>query len=110
MRIHRLERVQLVPRPVDEVFAFYADPHNLERITPPLLRFRVLTPAPIPMKRGARIDYRPRLHGLPFGWRTEIAAREPPGARPACRWARGWPAPQGNTMTNLAPSHRALPP
>ncbi len=78
MRVSEIHAEQWLPRPLEELFPFYADAHNLERITPPLLRFRVLTPAPIPMEQGTRIDYRLRLHGIPFGWRTEIAAWEPP--------------------------------
>ena len=41
MSEHRLERTQFVPRPIDEVFAFYADAQNLARITPPWLNFSV---------------------------------------------------------------------
>jgi ligand-binding SRPBCC domain-containing protein len=39
MSVHVLEREQFVPRPVDQVFAFFAQARNLERITPPWLRF-----------------------------------------------------------------------
>ncbi|GAO04363.1 SRPBCC family protein [Anaeromyxobacter sp. PSR-1] len=77
MRIHRLERSQELQRPLDEVFAFYADAANLEAITPPFLRFRVLTPAPIAMRPGARIDYALSLFGIPMRWRTRIAVWEP---------------------------------
>jgi len=86
--IHRLERTQLVPRPRAEVFAFFADPWNLERITPPFLRFRILTPPPLEVKAGALIDYRLSLFGLPFGWRTVIEAWEP-GVRFVDRQLRG---------------------
>jgi ligand-binding SRPBCC domain-containing protein len=72
MTQHVLERAQLVPRPRAEVFAFFADAHNLEAITPSFLRFRILTPAPIPMTPGTLIDYRLSLAGIPFGWRTRI--------------------------------------
>jgi ligand-binding SRPBCC domain-containing protein len=73
-----LETAQWLPRRLDEVFAFFADAVNLETLTPPWLRFRILTPRPIEMRAGARIAYRLRLHGVPLGWVTEITAWEPP--------------------------------
>lgn len=65
-----------VPAALPDVFAFFADARNLETITPPFLRFRVLTPD-VSMRVGARIDYRLRLRGLPFRWQSEITAWEP---------------------------------
>jgi ligand-binding SRPBCC domain-containing protein len=73
-----LERSTWIPRPVAEVFPFFADIANLERITPPELRFRFVTPPPIEMRRGALIEFRLALYGLPFGWHTEISHWEPP--------------------------------
>jgi ligand-binding SRPBCC domain-containing protein len=72
VRQHRLEREQLVPRPVTEVFAFFAEARNLERITPPWLRFRVLGADPIPMAQGTLIEYELRLHALPLRWVSRI--------------------------------------
>ena len=69
---------QRLPLGPAELFPFFGDAHNLERITPPWLHFRVLTPAPIAMGEGALIRYRLRLHGLPVGWLTRIAAWDPP--------------------------------
>ncbi|HSQ59101.1 MAG TPA: SRPBCC family protein [Acidobacteriota bacterium] len=66
-----------LPRPLEEVFPFFADARNLEELTPPFLRFQVLTPPPIPMASGTRIDYRLRLHGIPIRWQSEITAWEP---------------------------------
>jgi ligand-binding SRPBCC domain-containing protein len=77
-RIHHLERRQRVELPLDQAFAFYGDAHNLERITPPLLRFEVVTPRPIEMGVGTLIEYRLRLHRVPVRWRTRIEAWEPP--------------------------------
>jgi len=74
---HVLRAEQWLPRSRDEVFPFFADARNLERITPEFLRFEVLTPDPIEMREGALIDYRLRLRGIPIRWRTRIAAWEP---------------------------------
>ena len=63
-------------RPLGEVFAFFARAENLEQITPPWLKFQVLTPGPIAMRPGALIDYRLRLHGLSLRWKTRIEVWE----------------------------------
>lgn len=71
-RRHVLERTIHVPRPRPEVWAFFADPFNLEAITPDFLRFRVETPPPIATASGTLIDYRLSLAGVPFRWRTRL--------------------------------------
>ena len=72
MREHVLEREQRLPGPPERVFEFFADARNLEAITPPWLRFRVVTAGEIEMHEGALIEYRLRLHGFAVRWRTRI--------------------------------------
>lgn len=74
---HRLSTDMTLACPLDRVFDFFSDAGNLEAITPPELRFHFLTRLPIAMRVGARIDYRLRLHGIPFTWRTRITAWAP---------------------------------
>jgi len=69
---------QWLPRPLPEVFAFFADAGNLDALTPGWLRFEILTPRPIAMRVGALIDYRLRLRGLPIRWQSEISEWSPP--------------------------------
>ena len=77
MKVHKLEREQFLPHPVEQVFPFFADARNLERITPPLIGFRVLGEEPIEMRAGALIQYKLRVHGLPVDWLTRIEEWEP---------------------------------
>ncbi|HEX8052782.1 MAG TPA: SRPBCC family protein [Thermoleophilaceae bacterium] len=76
--MRRLEREQHLPGEPDEVFPFFADALNLERITPPWLGFRVTTPGTIEMGPGTLIEYRLRLHRVPVRWLTRIEVWEPP--------------------------------
>jgi ligand-binding SRPBCC domain-containing protein len=69
---------QWFPQPQDELFAFFSNASNLDAITPPWLKFRTVTQAPVAMRQGAIIDYKLRIHGIPVGWRTEIKVWEPP--------------------------------
>ena len=70
-------RVEL-SRPPDELFSFFGDAFNLEEITPPFLKFRVLAERPFQIREGTLIDYRLSLHGVPINWRTRIRDWNPP--------------------------------
>ena len=74
---YRLLREQRIARPVDEVFAFFVDAGNLERLTPAFLHFRILSPPPIRIQAGTTIAYRLRLWRVAFNWVTRIVVFEP---------------------------------
>jgi ligand-binding SRPBCC domain-containing protein len=61
---HTLSTRLEIPLPVDKVFEFFATAENLQRLTPPELQFRILTPKPIELRQGALIDYQLGLFGL----------------------------------------------
>lgn len=68
-----------VPRPLEEVFAFFANAANLEALTPPWLHFTILNPD-IVITAGVRIDYRLTLYGIPLRWQSEISRWDPPSS------------------------------
>jgi ligand-binding SRPBCC domain-containing protein len=88
MKVFTLRRSQVLPGTPDEVFPFFADARNLEAITPPLLRFEVVTPGEVEMRVGTLIQYRLTLHGISLNWLTSIQAWEP-GVRFVDQQVRG---------------------
>jgi ligand-binding SRPBCC domain-containing protein len=77
MRVHVLEREQVVPLEPEEVFRFYTDIRNLEPMTPPWLRFRVTTDPGLQLQPGVLIQYRLTLHAVPIRWTTRIEEWDP---------------------------------
>lgn len=78
MKTYTFKTETLLNRPIQEVFPFFADAENLDAVTPPWLKFEILTPSPIEMRVGTIVDYRLRLHGIPIRWRSEITEWDPP--------------------------------
>lgn len=74
----RLLLKQWVPKSPEEIWPFFSDEHNLERLTPPWLNFNVLGRSTPAMGRGTEIRYRLRLHGIPLHWLTLISDWSPP--------------------------------
>ena len=79
MSEHILTRSLTIDLPRPQVFKFFADAGNLERITPPELKFHITTTAqPLEISQGSLIDYRLKLYGFPINWKTEISVWNPP--------------------------------
>lgn len=78
MKTFTLTTEHQIEKPLDEVFSFFSNAHNLTEITPPHMHLMVLTPPPIEMEVGTLIDYRFKLRGIPVRWQTEITKWDPP--------------------------------
>ncbi|HWP66260.1 MAG TPA: TIGR01777 family oxidoreductase [Candidatus Limnocylindria bacterium] len=74
---HEISVEQRLTRPREEVFSFFSDPWNLEKITPDFLRFRILGMTTREVTEGTLIDYALRLHGIPLRWQSRIESWVP---------------------------------
>jgi ligand-binding SRPBCC domain-containing protein len=57
---------------VEKAFAFFCDPVNLQKITPPELDFSLRERFSGEMGEGIEISYRMRLWGVPITWQSRI--------------------------------------
>lgn len=73
-----LVRTQWIPEKLESAFEFFKDEKNLEEITPPYLNFKVLNKSTEKINKGTLLNYKLKLKGIPFKWRTEIATWNPP--------------------------------
>lgn len=78
MQAKEIRTTTIINKPLSEVFEFFSQAENLNKLTPPKVHFTILTPLPIPMFPGQIIKYRIKLFGIPFFWKTEITAWNPP--------------------------------
>lgn len=74
----KLSASMRIDKKIEDVFLFFSDAANLEKITPPELSFSIVSPLPIEIKKGAVIFYKMGLFGIRFKWISLISAWEPP--------------------------------
>ena len=72
MNIITFEQEQWVDKEVNEVFNFFKEVKNLEFITPEYLNFKILNMNTKEVEKNSIINYRLKLHGIPFKWQTRI--------------------------------------
>lgn len=77
MSTFHLHARQLVAHPLEDVFPFFSEARNLGVITPPWLKFQILSDD-FDMRAGLLLDYRISMRGIPMNWRTEITEWTPP--------------------------------
>ncbi|MBX3737310.1 MAG: SRPBCC family protein [Candidatus Didemnitutus sp.] len=69
----QLLREQFIPAEPERVWEFFATPRNLDALTPPDLRIRIVSAVPEKMHPGLLIEYRiSPLPGVWLRWLTEI--------------------------------------
>lgn len=73
---YNLKQFQIINRPIEEVFKFFSDAKNLEKITPEVLNFKILKMSTDKVQEGSVIDYQLKLHGIPLSWKTIITEWE----------------------------------
>jgi ligand-binding SRPBCC domain-containing protein len=78
MKTFTFSTEQKILRPREEIFDFFSKAENLQKITPPLLDFHIVTSLPIELKEGALIEYDLKIHGWPVRWVTRIEQWAPP--------------------------------
>jgi len=68
------ESSHLIKSDIERCWKFFSDPSNLSLITPPEMKFSIISPDPVPpMYAGMVIRYTVRpLFGVPLKWITEI--------------------------------------
>jgi ligand-binding SRPBCC domain-containing protein len=63
---------QFVPLSRDQVFEFFSTPHNLEAITPPWLKFRIVHESAPRPGEGVEYTYKLLMRGIPMKWRSRL--------------------------------------
>ena len=71
--MYSIKTTQKLPISLKKAWDFFSDPRNLSRITPPHMRFEILSELPERVYSGLIIIYTVRpLLGIPLKWVTEI--------------------------------------
>jgi len=79
MKLHRIHRRQVIPISMTEAWAFFSNPVNLSKITPPWLNLTVISNIPRSMHSGMIISYRiTPMASMSTLWISEITHVEAP--------------------------------
>lgn len=76
--VDELYAQQWVPTPLKDIFPFFSDETNLEKITPPWLGFHVQNKSTKTIQEGTLINYKLRIRGVPAVWQSRIEEWRPP--------------------------------
>ncbi|GIL17416.1 MAG: hypothetical protein BroJett040_11670 [Oligoflexia bacterium] len=68
---------QYIPAKKSDVFQFFANAHNLKKITPSDLDFHVLKMSTSAIQSGTLIEYQLKMRGIPLRWRAKFIEWNP---------------------------------
>lgn len=74
MAVHSIKNIQKIPATLEQAWDFYSSHANLQTITPPQMKFRVISQnSGEKLYSGQIIEYKVKpLLGIPLYWMTEI--------------------------------------
>src|SRR5699024_12471365 len=73
LKVYQMSRNQLLHVSLDDVWSFFTDPDNLQKLTPPKMRMEVIGKHPSELYAGMVATYKVRpAFKLPITWVTEI--------------------------------------
>ena len=73
LKVYQMSRKQLLHVSLDDVWSFFTDPDNLQKLTPPKMRMEVIGKHPSELYAGMVATYKVRpIFKLPITWVTEI--------------------------------------
>jgi ligand-binding SRPBCC domain-containing protein len=78
MIYYKFEINQFIPLPIKEVFHYFSNPENLQKITPKYLNFKIKNDPLLEMKKGQIFKYQLRVRGIPINWTSLISSYHPP--------------------------------
>jgi len=79
MKLFRFEQSQVLPMSQDDAWAFFSDPKNLAKITPPDMNLVPTSPVPNEMYPGLVVTYKVKIAPLVFvNWVTEMTYVDAP--------------------------------
>jgi len=74
VKVFKFAQSLILPVSLDEAWAFFSNPANLEKITPPEMGFETISGNEFPMKVGQEVAHRVRL--APLIWITWVSRIE----------------------------------
>jgi ligand-binding SRPBCC domain-containing protein len=78
MKYYEFKVKQFIKLPIEEVFNYFSNPSNLQKITPKYLNFKIKNQPPLKMNKGQFFQYQLRVRGIPINWTSLISSYHPP--------------------------------